>query len=156
MVWSLEPVAMTAVPLQQPQVTAFWWAFMVNTQVIGASSFPLLSVVSAGAHSLITPSLYHKRTMFKTLICSKTCLKRPLKYRQKKKIQTTNGSILKVGSIAECSPWSILQCFWPALSDNWSWKPIFGLYFWEAVLDRFYCITDKSLNLEKKWVHTSI
>ena len=39
----------------------------------------------------------------------------------------TNGSLMKVKSIAECSPWSILQYFWPALSDNWSWKPIFGL-----------------------------
>ena len=36
---------------------------------------------------------------------------------------------MKVESIAECSPWSILQYFWPALSDNWSWKTIFGL-FW--------------------------
>ena len=32
---------------------------------------------------------------------------------------------MKVKCIAECSPWSILQYFWPALSDNWSWKPIF-------------------------------
>ena len=39
----------------------------------------------------------------------------------------TNGSLMKVESIAECSPWSILQFFWPALSDIWSWKPIFGL-----------------------------
>ena len=31
---------------------------------------------------------------------------------------------MKVKSIAECSPWSILQYFWPALSDNRSWKPI--------------------------------
>ena len=36
----------------------------------------------------------------------------------------TNGSLMKVESIAECSPWSILQYFWPALSDNRSWKPI--------------------------------
>ena len=35
---------------------------------------------------------------------------------------------MKVKSIAECSPWSILQYFWPALSDYWSWKPIFGLF----------------------------
>ena len=41
----------------------------------------------------------------------------------------TNGSLMKVESIAECSPWSILQYFWPALSDNWSWKPIFGPFF---------------------------
>ena len=27
---------------------------------------------------------------------------------------------MKVESIAECSPWSILQYFWPAFSDNWS------------------------------------
>ena len=41
----------------------------------------------------------------------------------------TNGSLMKVESIAECSPWSILQYFWPALSDIWSWKPIFGLLY---------------------------
>ena len=35
-----------------------------------------------------------------------------------------NGSLMKVESIAECSIWSILQYFWPALSDNQSWKTI--------------------------------
>ena len=40
----------------------------------------------------------------------------------------TNGSLMKVETIAECSPWSILQYFWPALSDNYSWKPICGLF----------------------------
>ena len=40
----------------------------------------------------------------------------------------TNGSLMQVKSIAECSPLSILQYFWPALSNNWSWKPIFGLF----------------------------
>ena len=35
---------------------------------------------------------------------------------------------MKVESIAECSPWIILQYFWPAISDNWSWKPIIGLF----------------------------
>ena len=35
---------------------------------------------------------------------------------------------MQVESIAECSPWSILQYFWPALSNDWSWKPIFGLF----------------------------
>ena len=34
---------------------------------------------------------------------------------------------MKVESIAECFTGSILQYFWPALSDNLSWKPIFGL-----------------------------
>ena len=39
-----------------------------------------------------------------------------------------NGSLMKVESIAECSPWSILQYFWPTLSDNRNWKPVF-LFF---------------------------
>ena len=46
----------------------------------------------------------------------------------KTKICMTNGSLMKVDSIAECSPWSILQYFWPALRNNWSWKPIFCLF----------------------------
>ena len=29
-----------------------------------------------------------------------------------------NGSLMKIESIAEYSPWSILQYFWPSLSDN--------------------------------------
>ena len=36
------------------------------------------------------------------------------------KALTENGSFMKVESIAECAPWSILKYFWPALSDNWS------------------------------------
>ena len=32
---------------------------------------------------------------------------------------------MEVKSIVE---WSILQYFWPALGDNWSWKHIFGLF----------------------------
>ena len=43
------------------------------------------------------------------------------------KLLMINGSFMKVESKAECSPWSILQYFWPALSDNRSWKLIFGL-----------------------------
>ena len=39
----------------------------------------------------------------------------------------TNGNLMKVESIAECSPWSILQYIWPALRDN-SWKQFFGLF----------------------------
>ena len=46
----------------------------------------------------------------------------------KTKILMTNGSLMKVRRIAECSSCSILQYFWPALSDNWSWKTIFGLF----------------------------
>ena len=40
--------------------------------------------------------------------------------KDKTKILITNGSLMKVERIAECSPWSILQYFWPTLSDNWS------------------------------------
>ena len=40
-----------------------------------------------------------------------------------------NGSFMKVESIAECSPWSILQYFWAALSDNKYWKPMFAICF---------------------------
>ena len=50
------------------------------------------------------------------------------KYIDKTKILMTNGSLMKVESIAEFSTWSILQYFWPALSYNWSWNPIFGLF----------------------------
>ena len=50
---------------------------------------------------------------------------------------------MKVESIVECSPWSILQYFWPALSDTWSWEPIF-VFLRVAVLHRFYC-TGKDL-----------
>ena len=41
---------------------------------------------------------------------SKTFLKQPLK-KDKSKILIANGSVMKVKSIAECSPWSILQYF---------------------------------------------
>ena len=45
----------------------------------------------------------------------------------KTKILMTNDSLMKAKSIAECSSWSILQYFCPALSDNRSWKTILGL-----------------------------
>ena len=31
-----------------------------------------------------------------------------------------------INTLTILSPWSILLYFWPALSDNWSWKPILG------------------------------
>ena len=45
---------------------------------------------------------------------------------------------MKVESIAECSPWTILQYFRHALSDNWSWKPIFG-QFESGCFTKVYC-----------------
>ena len=47
----------------------------------------------------------------------------------KTKVLMTNGSLMKVERIVECSPWSILQYFWPALSDNRSLKPILVFFF---------------------------
>ena len=41
---------------------------------------------------------------------SKACLKQPLK-KDKTKTLITNGSLMKVEGIAECSLWSILQYF---------------------------------------------
>ena len=53
---------------------------------------------------------------------------------------------MKVKSIVECSPWSILQYFIPALSNDWSWNQ-FLVFFREAILHRFYCIdTELSTN----------
>ena len=43
----------------------------------------------------------------------------------------TNGSLMKAESIA--------KYFWPVLSDNWSLKPIFGL-FESGPFTWFYCI----------------
>ena len=58
----------------------------------------------------------------------KTCLKRPLKNRQNKGLK--DKCYLNEGQkYCRMLSWSILQYFWPALSDNWSWKPIFGLLF---------------------------
>ena len=76
------------------------------------------------------------------VLVSKTCVKRPLKI-DETNILMTHGSLMKVQSIAECSPWSILQYFWPALYDNWSWKPIFGIFESDS-FTRFYYIIKKS------------
>ena len=46
----------------------------------------------------------------------------------KTKVLKTDGSLMQVKSIAECSL-SILQYFWAALGDNQSRRPIFGLLF---------------------------
>ena len=44
---------------------------------------------------------------------------------------------MKVESFAE---WSILQYFWPAFSDNWSWKPIVGLFESGHFTQEPYCV----------------
>ena len=57
-----------------------------------------------------------------------------------------------VKSFSECSPWSILQYFWPALSINWSWKPIFGLF--ES--DHFTLVLLYSCESVLVWVNKSV
>ena len=80
---------------------------------------------------------------FDVCIDSQIGVKRPSKI-DKTKILMTAGSLMRVESIAEiveCSLWSILQYFWPALSDNRSWKQFLVLLMRVAVLHRFYCTT---------------
>ena len=50
----------------------------------------------------------------------------PLKEDQNKGLKG-KPYLIMIESTAECSPKSILQYFWPALSNNPSWKTIFGL-----------------------------
>ena len=78
------------------------------------SDYSVLSVWS-GTICLLYPASFYNY--------SQTCLKRPLKI-DETKVLMENGSLMKVTSIAECSHWSILQYFWPALSDNRYWKPV--------------------------------
>ena len=80
----------------------------------------------------------------------------------KTKTLMTNGSLVKAKSIAEGSPWSILHYFWPALSDNWSWKLIF-VSFWEwssytsfTVLSRISYIVWKVIQHDKSDINRVI
>ena len=55
---------------------------------------------------------------------------------------------MKVERIAECSRWSILQYFGPALSDNWS-------SFFNGRLRRVLLCNQQSIYIYAyKWVHT--
>ena len=60
---------------------------------------------------------------------------------------------MKVESFAECSSWSILQYVWPALRDNWSWKPIL-VFLRVAILERFYCILHEASWHDKSFVQS--
>ena len=57
---------------------------------------------------------------------------------------------MEVESIAECSTWSILQYFWPALSDNRSWKPIWG-FFLSGRLRQGLLYTRSLFNFVDNW-----
>ena len=83
----------------------------------------LLSQLETSAQYLHQTKKVHVLTWL-TKSYIKTCVIRPLKL-DKTNILMTTGSSMKVESIAEC----ILQYFWPAWRDNWSWTNF--LTFWE-------------------------
>ena len=89
----------------------------------------ILSIATSAEYKLsLTHSVARKVLQRYTYTCAlftnrKLCTVKPvlsdhLKI-DKTKVLMENGRLMKVKSIAECSPWSILQYFWPALSDNW-------------------------------------
>ena len=53
---------------------------------------------------------------------------------------------MKVKSIAECSPWSILQYFWPALRDN-GLENQFSVVLRVAILHRFCCMIQELMGI---------
>ena len=69
---------------------------------------------------------------------SKTCVKRPLKI-DKTKIFMINGSLMKVKSMAEFSPWRFLQTTFD-LHAIVCLENQFSVFLRVAVLHRFYCI----------------
>ena len=67
------------------------------------------------------------------------------KNRQNKDLNKNSG-LMKVKRIAECSPWSILQYFRPALSNNWS-------SFLSGCLRKVLLYNQQSLYI---YMHTSV
>ena len=64
---------------------------------------------------------------FPTNTYSKTCIKRPLK-KKNKIVFKTDYRLMQVKSIAECSKGSILQYFRPSLSYHLSVRSLFCLF----------------------------
>ena len=85
-----------------------------------------------------TPSSNNAQTCLRKKCTVKPVLSSHSKI-EKTKMIMTNGILMKVKSFAECSSWSILQYFWAALSNNRSWKPIFGLLFEWPLKTGFFC-----------------
>ena len=100
----------------------FWELFLFNRTLATISCFVYASSKCSGDFINLLICLIHD-TDCDINNYSKTCVKRPLK-KDKTKILITIGSLMKVESIAE----SILQYYWPALSDKLSWKPFFDLF----------------------------
>ena len=73
----------------------------------------------------------------------------------------TDGSLMKVETIAECSPWSIMQYFWPALSYNWSWNQFSVFYLSGHLRQVLLCLfkegadTDSMIKRDNGFVSTA-
>ena len=105
-----------------------YWALWEHSGSVGDAidwglKAPWFEAHHLKSHCIVSLS----KTLYPLLSTVKPVLSGHSKNIQNKEIMT-NASIIKVESIAECSPWSILQYFWPALSNNWSWKPILVLF----------------------------
>ena len=93
-------------PIHIAELVASW---IGNLTAIGCYSSNLSPTTYFNKdQSLLTTDL--NWAVVKNTDYSKTCVKWPLKNRQKI-ILMTNGSLMQVESFAECSPWSILQYF---------------------------------------------
>ena len=102
-------------PFLVANYVSFYWHMVVRVLYYS------LAVLFFVLWSVIVAFPVHTHFLFNQY--SNTRLKRPFKNRQYKGLMA-NGSLMKVKSIAEC----ILQYFWPALSDDWAWKPIICLF----------------------------
>ena len=61
--------------------------------------------------------------------------------RTQKMVFNTDHCLMQVKSIAECSPWSILQYFWPSLSYHFSIKMfVFSIIKWPLKIDFTVCV----------------
>ena len=61
--------------------------------------------------------------------------------RTQKMVFNTDYCLMQVKSIAECSPWSILQYFWPSLSYHFSIKMfVFSIIKWPLAIDFTVCV----------------
>ena len=104
----------------------------VGTGLLGLTSSKLGLMCFAQGHNTVTPVRLEPGSQLKHSTTKPLCSIKPVFKGHSKiyktKIFMTNGSLMKIESIAQCSPWSILQYFWPALSNNWFLKPIFCLF----------------------------
>ena len=69
----------------------------------------------------------------------------------KTKVLMTNGSLMKVESIAKCSFRSILQYFWPTLRVNRSWKTFLEWPFYTG-----FTVLHNVIAVDKLTAHRSI